>query len=224
MTLTPGQVELISGVLSFFFTVALLSYLIGDNPLYRLALHIFIGVSVGYVALVVLYQVLVPRLATPLLSGNPALIGLTLVPLVLFAFLALKISPKTAAVGNISLAFLLGVGVAVAVGGAVTGTLFPQIRSTWLSVMPGAEGGFLNNMIIIIGTVTTLLYFQFWLRDETVLSGAMRIPIMRFLADIGQGFVVLTLATIYGGMILSGIAIFSERLIALYRWVAQFLL
>ena len=54
-TLTTLQADLIGASLGFFFTLALLSYLIGDNPLYRIALHVFIGVSVGYILLVIIY-------------------------------------------------------------------------------------------------------------------------------------------------------------------------
>jgi hypothetical protein len=222
MSLTP---ELISGTLSFFFTVALLSYLIGDNPLYRLALHIFVGVAVGYAALVVIYQVLVPRLINPLTSGDATLIALASVPLFLFIFLALKLGPRTAAWGNISIAYLIGVGAAVATGGALTGTLVPQIQTTWLSLVPTDDSplGFVDNIIIVAGTITTLLYFQFWLRGQTPSGAAGREPLIRVLAGIGQGFLVLTLGVIYGGMILSGIAILSERLSALAGWVSMLL-
>ena len=42
---------------------------------------------------------------------------------------------------------------------------------------------------------------------------------MQVLATIGQGFLVITLGVIYGGMILSGIAVFGERLAALAGFV-----
>ena len=149
MSLDAAQAELLGSTLSFFFTIALLSYLIGDNPLYRLALHVFIGVAVGYAVLVVISQVLRPRLIVPLIGGDPVVIGLTTIPLVLFVFLVFKLHPRTAALGNISIAYLIGVGTAVAVGGAVTGTLLPQIRTTWLTILPSGDGlTFLNNLVI----------------------------------------------------------------------------
>jgi hypothetical protein len=218
VTLSPDQVNLLTGILSFFFTVALLSYLIGDNPLYRLALHIFIGVSVGYAALIVIYQVLQPRLITPLMSGDFTVVALTSVPLMLFLFLIMKINPRTSALGNSSVAYLIGVGTAVAVGGAITGTLLPQIQSTWVSLMPGASGKFVDDGIIAFGTVTTLLAFQYWLRGRTSGGEVKRVAILRFLSTTGQVFVVITLGVVYGGIILSGIAIFSHQLMALYDW------
>ena len=54
---------------------------------------------------------------------------LPLVGLVLGVLLLMKLSPRTARLGNVTIAFLVGVGAAVAVGGAVMGTLIPQTRA-----------------------------------------------------------------------------------------------
>lgn len=221
MSLAIPQAELLGGLLSFLFTVALLSYIFGDNPVYRLALHTFIGVSIGYVSLVVIYEVLIPRLITPLLARPVTVNSLVVVPLFLFIFLVLKLNPRLSPLGNISVAFLLGVGIALAIGGAVTGTLFPQIEATWLSVLPDSRGVFLDNIIIVIGTVATLLYFQFWMRENKRRGTPERSMPVRLISEIGQGFVVITLGTIYGGMILSSIAIMSDRIAGITGWIGS---
>lgn len=214
--------DLIGGVLAFFFTVALLSYLIGDNPLYRVALHLFIGVSVGYVALVVIYQALLPRLFQPILNGvtqgNWLVVGLAAMPLVLFILLLLRLSTRFRGIGNFAVAFMIGVGTAVAIGGAVTGTLIPQIAAT-----SNLRAGFIDGVIVVIGTVTTLLYFQFWVRGRAATGDAERVALIRYTGYVGQGFLMLTLGVIYGGMILSGLAVLSERLMSLYGWLINLL-
>ena len=221
MTLPSLPLDLVGSVLGFFFTVAILSYVIGDNPLYRIALHLFVGVAAGYAGLVVITNVLTPRLINPMSSGNLTLQILAAVPLLLFVFLILKLSPRTSAYGNIGVAFMIGVGTAVAIGGAITGTLFPQVMATWRVNAP-SPSPILNQVIIVLGAVTTLLYFQYWLRAETT-AGAERAAVMQVLADIGKGFVVACLGAIYAGMILSGIAVFSERVIAMATWIQQFM-
>jgi hypothetical protein len=220
--------DLLGGVLAFFFTVALLSYLIGDNPLYRVALHLFIGVSVGYVALVVIYQALLPRLFQPLIDGvtrgDWLIAGLAAIPLVLFILLLLRLSTRFRGIGNFAVAFMIGVGTAVAIGGAVTGTLIPQITATAKITGEGFTFvDFLNGVIIVIGTVTTLLYFQFWVRGRAATGDAERVALIRYTGYVGQGFLMLTLGVIYGGMILSGMAVLSERLMALYGWLINLL-
>jgi hypothetical protein len=150
---------------------------------------------------------------TPLLSGNVPAIVLASVPLLLFLFLVMKLSPRTASLGNIAIAYMIGVGIAVAVGGAITGTIIPLIGTARITLRT-----LLPSVIVMIGTVTTLLYFQFWLRGRSAVGDVQRIVPIQFAAQIGQGFLVVTLGVIYGGMILSGIAIFGERLVALSSW------
>lgn len=223
MALSATQLDVLGGLLGFLFTVALLSYLIGDNPLYRIALHIFAGVSIGYVALVVIYQVIIPRVISPLFSGDNQIIAITMVPLGLFLFLVMKLNPDTSSLGNIGVAYLIGVGAALTVTGALFGTLFPQIEATWLSILPGGGNRAGANLIIILGTITALLYFQYWLGRDRSSEQTSQSIILRSLSGIGQGFVVVTLATIYGGMILSGIAIFSDRISEISRWIGLLL-
>lgn len=220
--MTASQLELLTGILSFAFTIALLSYLIGDNPLYRIALHLFIGASVGYAGLVVIYHVLRPRLIVPATEGEPASLLRVGVILLLFAFLVLKLGEKTAPLGNISTAYMVGVGIAVAMGGALTGTLIPQVAGVWQSDI-GKGTALVNQIVIIAGTVTTLLYFQYWLMKRKETGTAKRSVVMRIIAGIGQFFIVVTLGTVYGGLIVSGVAVFGERIISAYDWIVALL-
>jgi len=45
MVLTPQMIDLIVGAISFLFTVLIFSYVLGDNPLFRIGVYIFVGVS-----------------------------------------------------------------------------------------------------------------------------------------------------------------------------------
>ena len=65
------SLDLISAVFGLILTLMIFSYLIGDNPLFRIAVYIFIGVSSGYAATVVWHQVLVPKLLDPLRLAIP---------------------------------------------------------------------------------------------------------------------------------------------------------
>ena len=111
--------DLVVGTVSFLLTFMILSYLIGDNPAFRVAVYLFIGVAAGYAASVAWWQVLWPRLMLPLLTGSFFERILAIIPLVLGVLLLMKLSPRTARLGGIPVAFLVGVGAAVAVGGAL---------------------------------------------------------------------------------------------------------
>ena len=57
------DVTLIGGIVASLLTVMVFSYLLGANPLWRIAQSLLVGVSVGYVSLVVLTQVVAPQVA-----------------------------------------------------------------------------------------------------------------------------------------------------------------
>ncbi|MEN4099916.1 MAG: hypothetical protein ROW52_08335, partial [Anaerolineaceae bacterium] len=60
--------DLIWTIVGFILTLMVFSYLFGDNPLFRLTTYLFIGVTAGFSAVMVIYHVLMPRLLFPLLE------------------------------------------------------------------------------------------------------------------------------------------------------------
>jgi hypothetical protein len=149
-------------IVGVVLTVMILSYLIGDNFLFRMAVYILVGAGAAY-ALVLTIEVLVNRVfhAPDLVGAISAVLGL-----ILSAFLLFKISLRTAWVGNIAVGYLIGVGAAVALGGALFGTLAPQLIATASpadGLAPGLDlGQFLLNLIIVVGTVVTFLSFGYY--------------------------------------------------------------
>jgi len=120
------MLEIAGLVAGAVLTLLIFSYLLGDNPLYRLALHLFVGALLGYSFGIVLRDVL-RNIVLAQLSTDPLAV---MVPLVLGILLLFKGFPKQAYVGNLSVAYLVGVGTAVALSGALLGTLVPQVGAT----------------------------------------------------------------------------------------------
>ena len=193
----------------FVFTLMIFSYLLGDNFLYRLAIYIFVGLSAGYIALVTVESVLLPWLHnTLLLSGaDVGSRALGFVPFIIGLLLFLKTSPRLGRLGNLGIAFIIAVGTAVALAGAIAGTLIPLANSTSSAVALDPLNGFL----IFLGVVSTLAYFQYLARRKP--NGQIeRRLLSRAVGVVGQGFVVITLGALYAGAILTSLTIFSERI------------
>jgi hypothetical protein len=207
-------VDLITGGISFLLTLMVLSYLIGDNPAFRVAIYIFIGVGAGYVAAVVWHQVLDARLIKPLFSGSLADRLLTVVPLVMGLLLLLKLSPRTSRLGTPAMAFLVGVGAAVAVGGAVMGTLFPQTQASMNALELSAAGNYWlerlsEGVIMLAGTVTTLIYFHFGAKATA--TGPQRSKLVRVLSRVGQIFIAITFGALFAGVFVAAMTALIER-------------
>lgn len=163
--------DLITGIIAFLFTLMIFSYLIEDNPLFRIAVHIFVGISAGYVASVAIRQVLWPDLLLPLvngfLNGMSTQQAILAVPLFLCGLLLMKAWPPISRLGMPAMGLLVGVSAAVAVGGAVNGTLLPQANATIVAFDVNkftSPEALLDNLLVLAGLVTTLAYFHFGAR------------------------------------------------------------
>lgn len=199
-------------------TLMVLSYILGDNVLFKLATHIFVGVAVGYALIVIWRQVFIPALTT---NG----IGQALVIIILCILLFLKSRPQqnslTSALGSIGLAFVLGVGAALAISGGLLGTLLPQTGSMLnISVNPGdypdtdTEVGlvrWLNSIIILLGTLGTLFYFTFTVRPAGLLGGVQE-GMVRFFSGMGRLMIIFTMGVLFANTVSSRVALLISRL------------
>jgi hypothetical protein len=223
--------------LGFILTLMIFSYLLGDNPLYRLAIHILVGVGLGYAAVVAMYSVIIPHLLDPVtevLTGAPVTPAQQALPLValLALLLLLKLARPTAPLGNVTMGFVFGVGSAVAVGGAVLGTLLPQIAATAVPLWPdeapamvAEQGSWLNvlaGLLIMGGTIATLLYFYFDARP--VSEGEVERPSwIRASSRIGQAFLMVAFGSLFAGTIIASLSLLTERINFMIRAPEEFL-
>lgn len=226
--------ELIGAILGFLLTCMVLSYLFGDNPLFRFSVHLFVGVAAGFAGAVAVRNVLYPNLILPLFAVTGGDFStstlLSLVPVGLSLLLFAKLSPRMGRVGNLSMAFLVGVGAAVAVGGAITGTLFPQTNAAMnqlnsTPILQGTEpdSAFLNiisGLISISVTALTLLYFHF---STLPSNNSQRPSWLESLAFGGQIFIALTFGVVFAGVYSTVLTALIDRLFALTDYISTIL-
>jgi len=221
------SIELISAFIGLILTLMVFSYLIGDNPLFRIAIYLFIGVSSGYAAAVVVRSVFLPKINV-FQSNDINQIVLAMIPLLLSATLLTKFSTRLSCLGNFPMAILVGVGAAAAIGGALIGTLLPQIQASMDAFNIRSAGGRSNaflklveGMVLFLGTVFTLASFQFSAgkaADGTV----KRNPIFESVAWVGRIFVAITLGAIFAGVYMAALTAMIERLSSFINFAQQF--
>jgi hypothetical protein len=114
--------DLVGAWVGIFLTMCILSFLYGDNPFYKLAEHLFIGVSIGYIVVVQIrnnFYVKVDR-------------GLTwwdVVPAVLVAMMFVKLASRRLAwLGRFPLAFVVALYAGQSITGLVGSDLGDQIK------------------------------------------------------------------------------------------------
>ncbi len=220
------SIEIISALIGFILTLMIFSYLIGDNPLFRVAVYLFIGVSSGYAAVVVWYYVLIPKFS-PLQDPNQ--FPLLIIPLILCISLLAKLIPRISWIGNFAMAILVGVGTATAIGGALLGSLIPQVRASMDALDLRTSGGgvstvfkLLDGVVMLAGTVLTLAYFHFS-ASRAPDGSAKRNVILELLAWGGRIFIAVTFGVLFAGVYMTALTAMVERLSSLINFAKGFL-
>ncbi len=219
----PDIIGLIVGAL---LTVIIFSYLFGDNILYRWVLALLVGSGAGYVLGIALRFLLVDWLAQMRAFDSPAIRAVYFVPLIfgvllLFkGFTSLKLLSRFAVLGNIAMGYLVGTGAAVAIAGALLGTVFPQIQASGKALtLEDFPWGLVQGVVMLIGTVTALRIFSPRIRAP---QREIK-PAERWLQRLGQFFIIVALAAAFAGAITSGLTLWVERWSALLKTVFRFL-
>ncbi len=207
----------IGTIIAAILTFMVWSYVLGDNPAFRIAEHLFVGIAVGYAVLVAWFSVMQPALFGAVAPQSPALAA---VPLVLCLLLMAKVRPTWSGVGNIAVAFLVGVGAALAVGGALFGTLGPQVAATaslsldpadYGDTQPALASPFLwQNLAVLVGTIGTFFYFTFNTQPQGPLGG-FRETFTRFWSGIGRWVIMMMLGALFANTVTSRIALLIGR-------------
>jgi hypothetical protein len=217
--------ELVGAGLGLVFTLFVFSYIFGDNALFRIAMSIFVGVASAFAGVVAWYNVIWPQLLRPLIFGNQSERLFILIPLFFGGLLLLKVSPRFSRLGNPAMAFMVGVGVAAAIGGAVLGTIFPQISATvnlfGMDTVNAEENviwQLARGGMILIGTLTTLIYFQFGAVRSKGRSAA-RPEWLEWLGIVGQVFIAITFGALFAGVFSASLTALIERLYFVVNFV-----
>jgi hypothetical protein len=209
--------SLLLDIFGLFLTVSVLTYLFfGNNALFRLVTYLFIGVAAGYVTVLVIFNVLIPRFVTLIYSG-PFYLAIGGVLALLCVLLLFKLSPRLSRVGSLPMAILVGVGAAVAIGGAVFGTIFGQVQGTLNLFNVRQDGNLLTGLFMLVGVISTLAYFQFSTRSRAAtpivdeVTTAPRATPLELLAKVGQIFIGVTLGAMFAGVYTASITALVER-------------
>lgn len=212
--------DVLGTFIGFVLTLFVFSYILGDNVLFRIAIHIFVGVAAGYLAIAVSASVIWPQLIEPLLSFEPARMTMAAIPLGMSVLVLLKAFPRLSGLGKPVVAYLVGVAAAVAIGGAVLGTIFPQANAAinLFDFSGGQNVGLLSGVFVLVGTVTTLGYFHFGARSKSGAQAQVS-AVVEWTAWVGQIFIAITFGAIFAGVYSTALSALIER----WQFVAQFI-
>ncbi len=170
-----------------FLTLAIFSFLYKDNPVYKLAEHIYVGVSAGYWLIYVAFFDVYPMLIQGFQNETGIEKWILLVPGALGLIMLSRWFPKTAWLSRWPIAFTVGIGAGLGITANIQGYVMPQLQATLLPVT-GWNIVSLNNVILTVGVITTILYFYFSKPHKGALGWMARVGIVFIMVSFGASF------------------------------------
>ncbi|MDD4891665.1 MAG: hypothetical protein PHU85_17235 [Phycisphaerae bacterium] len=200
-------------------TVALFSQLYSDNALFKMAEHIFVGVTVGYGLVIGWYQIWVTEILAAFKTGSwDTHLGLLrriahwfgtaapkqqlgiwsiILPGILGLMIYARLSRKFSWISRLPFALLIGFGVGLAIPTTISAYLLMQLRYTMVDLFhnptsdPGKVGDFAiqwNQILVLVGVMSTLVYFFFSIEHKRVVGAVSRVGIWFLMVAFGASF------------------------------------
>ncbi|QNO14551.1 hypothetical protein HYG86_07035 [Alkalicella caledoniensis] len=185
-------------------TIAILSFLYKENPIYRTVEHIFVGVSAG-IGLYWGYDSIRQNAWNPLFNpaeGESRQL-LMLIPLILGILLYSRFMENYKWVSRIPLGFIIGIGSALAIRGVIGASFMDQIIATMRMPLWGTMVKFgFDSLLFVVGVIGTLIYFFF----STEQKGALK-----YGASIGKWTMMIAFGTAFGNTVMSRVSLLIGR-------------
>lgn len=191
-------------------TLMMFTFLYRDNPFFRLAEHIYLGLSVGYLITVVVHDWLPKQLGEPffkpLFYPGESVTGVEwtrVFPIILGLFILARFVPKIAWLSRYSFAILVGWGAGLMIPQVIYAFVFKQAKASIVAL--NAEPSFFSNMsavISFVGLLCVLVYFFFSVRHE----GPVK-PV----AETGKYFIMISLGATFGYTVMQRISLLAGR-------------
>ena len=188
------SLELFGTWLAALLTLCMFSFLYKDNPFYRFAEHLFVGISAGYWLCYEFWNTVKPNLLDNLDKGN----WRYLLPLVLGSFMLARLFPKVGWLSRWAIAFMVGSGAGLMIITYLQSNFLEQIKSTLLPLDPAGQAWYvtLDNLLLFVGVVSGLVYFFFSKAHTGVTGGVARIGVVFLMVSFGASFGYTVMARI----------------------------
>lgn len=187
-------------------TLAIFSFLYRDNPFYKAAEHILIGLSVGFTIVLLWSSVLVPKLFQPLLVQGKLW---SIIPLLLCLLIIMRLKSSWSLYSRPVLALIIGAGAGLSIPAMLDARVLKQAGAaiapfaalhTANAVTPWSV---LEAIIGLIACLTVMVYF-FYTRSDRGFS--------RFASQTGVYFLMIFFGATFGYTVTSRLTLLIGRI------------
>jgi len=182
-------------------TLCIYSFLYKDNPFYKFAEKLFVGVSAGYWMVYEVRNVIWPNMVIPVRQGHVVY----LVAGVMGMMMLTRIIPRIGWLSRWAIAFTVGMGSGYYFVTYLQSNALDQVRGTVMmpiSFRPFSFASF-SNLVLVVGVLTSLIYFFFSKEHRGWFGGA---------AKVGVGFLMVAFGASFGYTVMARISLLIGRM------------
>jgi len=172
-------------------------FLYKQTPLYDIAEGVLIGTGAGY-SFVMGIKAVRDNAILPLLKGEL----IWIIPILLGLVIYLQLSKKTMHFARIPIAIIIGVGLGLSIRRVLLAEIVGQIRASAIDFSALSPLGVINNIIILVGTITAISYFLMSKEQTGVFGNITR---------IGRLYLMATFGAMFGNAIFGNISVVAGR-------------
>jgi hypothetical protein len=167
------------------FSLAIFSFLYRDNPVYKFAEHLLVGVSAGYYLVQYFFSAAYKKFYVPVFDNHDYAL---LVGGILGVMMFTRLARRTEWLSRYPVAFYVAAWAGYVIPSYVQVRILQQARSTMFNPfgMSAAEIG--SASVLLVGVVTTLIYFYFSAEHRGSLRTISRIGITFLMIGFGATF------------------------------------
>ncbi|MBI5211241.1 MAG: hypothetical protein HY927_14810 [Elusimicrobia bacterium] len=196
-------------------TLCIFSFLYEDNPLFKMAEHLYIGVTIGYSLTSLIFNSMGPNIYEPLKAGRllpilPTLLGL--------GFLT-RFFPKWSWLSRISFAFVMGYSSGLTIPTAIVSQFLKQLEGTVYPLLTRKQGLLdfslpalghdFTVLVLVVGLLSVLIYFFFSVEHKGPVKAASK---------VGIYFIMVYLGAAFGTTVMGRFSLLYGRLFDLYTY------
>ncbi len=182
-------------------TLAIYSFLYKDNMFYKFAEKLLVGISIGYYLSVYWHNTIIAKVYNPLVHDKNFWV---IIPLLLGLLMFSRLIKGQAHLSRIPIAFVVGASTGIAVPSSFE-NLMKQVQGTMPTTFT------VGNFVIIIGVISTLVYFFFSLEHKGFIGKVSR---------VGITFIMIAFGAAFGATIMARVSLFIGRIqFLLHDWL-----
>ena len=216
-------VELWLGAL---LTLMIFSFLYKDNPFYKFAEHLFVGVSAAYWMVIGIWTTLMPNLVARIWpSAVRSIVNMPedakpqyhfIIPAVFGILMLTRLVERVSWLSRWAMAFVIGYAAGTNFTRYLQSDFVGQIYNTMLPLVVKTNGGIavgamISSVVLLVGVICALIYF-FFSKEHTGAFGAA--------SRLGIWFLMVAFGAAFGYTVMARISLLTGRMQYLGEWLA----